>query len=67
MRTVKNSETELTGKLRNQKKKYYADYFTEHINNIKNLGDGIKNIVNLKKTSNRTTQLNIRREDHRQR
>ena len=40
-------------------KKRYVDYFTEHVNNIKKTWDGIKNIVNLKKTSKRTTQLNI--------
>ena len=35
------------------------DYFTEHVNKIKKTLDGIKNVVNLKKTSKRTTQLNI--------
>ena len=43
--------------LKNSKEKYYEDYFTEH--NIKKTWDGIKKIVNLKKTSKRTTQLNI--------
>ena len=45
--------------LKKSKKRYYVDYFTENINNIKKTWDGIKNIVNLKKTSKRTTQLNI--------
>ena len=45
--------------LKKSKKRYYVDYFTEHVNNIKKTWDGIKNIVNLKKTSKRTTQLNI--------
>ena len=45
--------------LKKSKKKYYAEYFTEHVNNIKKTWEGIKNIVNLKKASNRTTQLNI--------
>ena len=49
---------ELIRNLKNQKK-YYADYFTEHVNNIKKTWEGIKNIVNLKKSSNRTTKLNI--------
>ena len=46
--------------LKKSKKRYYVDYFTEHVNNIKKTWDGIKNIVNLKKTPKRTTQLNIR-------
>ena len=45
--------------LKKSKKRYYVDYFTEHVNNIKKTRDGIKNIVNPKKTSKRTTQLNI--------
>ena len=49
--------------LKKSKKKYYAEYFTEHVNkhvnNIKKPWEGIKNIVNLKKVSNRTTRLNI--------
>ena len=45
--------------LKKSKKKYYADYFTEHVNNIKKTWEGIKNIVNLKNSSNKTTQLNI--------
>ena len=32
---------------------------SEHVNNIKKNWEGIKKIVNLKKNSNRTTQLNI--------
>ena len=36
-------------------KKRYEDY----VNNIKKTWDGIKEIVNLKKTSKKTTQLNI--------
>ena len=45
--------------LKKSKKQYYEQYFTEHVNNIKKTWDGIKNIVNIKKTSNRTSQLNI--------
>ena len=45
--------------LKKSKKIYYVDYFIEHVNNIKKTWDGIKNIVNLKKTPKRTTQLNI--------
>ena len=41
------------------KKQYYEQYFTEHVNNIKKTWDGIKKIVNLKKNSNRTSQLNV--------
>ena len=42
--------------LKKLKKKYYAEYFTEHVNNIKKPWVGIKNIVNLKKAPDRTTQ-----------
>ena len=45
--------------LKKSKKQYYEQYFTEHVNNIKKTWDGIKNIVNLKKKSNRTSQLNV--------
>ena len=41
------------------KKKYYTEYFTEYVNNIKKSWEGIKKIVNLKKNSNRSMQLNI--------
>ena len=36
--------------LKKSKKQYYEQYFTEHVNNIKKTWDGIKNIVNIKKT-----------------
>ena len=45
--------------IKKSKKKYYADYFTEHVNNITKTWVGIKKIVNIKKTSIRTTQLKI--------
>ena len=45
--------------LKKSKKQYYEQYFTEHVNNIKKTWDGIKKIVNLKKNSNRTSQLNV--------
>ena len=35
--------------IKKSKKRYYEDYFTEHVNNIKKTWDGIKKIVNLKK------------------
>ena len=52
-------ETELIRILKLQQKKYYADYFNEHVNNITKTWEGIKKIVNIKKTSIRTTQLKI--------
>ena len=45
--------------IKKSKKKYYADYFTEHVNNITKTWEGVKKIVNIKKTSIRTTQLKI--------
>ena len=45
--------------IKKSKKKYYADYFNEHVNNITKTWEGIKKIVNIKKTSIRTTQLKI--------
>ena len=45
--------------IKKSKKKYYADYFNEHVKDIKKTWEGIKKIVNLKKNSNRTTQLNL--------
>ena len=45
--------------LRKSKKQYYEHYFTEHVNNINKTWDGIKKIVNTKKNSNRTSQLNV--------
>ena len=45
--------------LNKSKKKYYSDYFTEYVNNIKKTWEGIKKIVNFKKNSNRSMQLNI--------
>ena len=44
---------------KSKKKQYYEQYFTEHVINIKKTWDGIKKIVNLKKNSNRTSQLNV--------
>ena len=45
--------------IKKSKKKYYADYFNEHVKDIKKPWEGITKIVNLKKNSNRTTQLNL--------
>ena len=45
--------------IKKSKKKYYADYFNDHVKDIKKTWEGIKKIVNLKKNSNRTTQLNL--------
>ena len=45
--------------IKKSKKNYYADYFKEHVKDIKKTWEGIKKIVNLKKNSNRTTQLII--------
>ena len=44
--------------LKKSKKNYYANYFSEHVNNIKKTWDGIKKIINAKKT-NKTSQVNI--------
>ena len=45
--------------LNKAKKQYYAEYFSENINNIKKTWDGIRKIVNIKKLATKTTQLNI--------
>ena len=41
------------------KKKHYAEYFEANLNNIKKTWEGIRKIVNIKKTSSKTSQLNI--------
>ena len=41
------------------KKQHYIEYFNEHVNNIKKTWDGIKKIVNVKKTSKKISQLTI--------
>ena len=41
--------------LKKSKKQYYADHFNEHVNNIKKTWDGIKKIVNVKKSSRKTS------------
>ena len=41
------------------KKQYYAEYFKENVNNIKKTWEGIRKIVNIKKMSTKTSQLNI--------
>ena len=51
--------TRVNKDIKKSKKKYYADYFNEHVNNITKTWEGIKNIVKIKKTSIRTTQLKI--------
>ena len=38
--------------LKKSKKSYYATYFVEHCNNIKKIWDGIRSIVNIKKSTN---------------
>ena len=38
-------------KLKKSKKQHYIEYFNEHVNNIKKTWDGIKKIVNVRKTS----------------
>ena len=46
--------------LKKSKKSYYAAYFEEHSNNIKNTWEGIRSIVNIKNSVNpKIAQLNI--------
>ena len=45
--------------LKKSKKQYYEQYFIDNVNNIRKTWDGIKNIVNVRKNSNRTSQLNV--------
>ena len=45
--------------LKRAKKVYYANYFEDNINNIKKTWQGIRKIVNIKKHSAKTSQLNI--------
>ena len=45
--------------LKKSKKQYYEQYFTDNVNNIRKTWDGIKIIVNVRKNSNRTSQLNV--------
>ena len=45
--------------LKKSKKQYYADYFASNINNTEKTWDGIREIVNLKKTHTKTSQLII--------
>ena len=45
--------------IKKSKKQYYADYFAANVNNIKKTWVGIRKIVNIKKTSIKTSQLNI--------
>ena len=53
-------------KLKKSKKQHYIEYFNEHVidNNIKKTWDGIKKIVNVKKTSKKVSQLNYWRKGH---
>ena len=46
-------------KLKKSKKQHYIEYFNEHVNNIKKTWDGIKKIVNVKKTLKKVSQLTI--------
>ena len=46
-------------KLKKSKKQHYAEYFSVNLNNIKKTWDGIREIVNIKKMSKKTSQLNI--------
>ena len=50
---------EVTRKIKKSKKDYHAKYFENHINDTKKVWEGIRNIVNLKKISSKTTQLKI--------
>ena len=45
--------------IKKSKKQYYAEYFKEHVNNIKTTWDGIKKFVNVKKNSEKISQLTI--------
>ena len=45
--------------LKKSKKQYYEQYFADNVNNIRKTWDGIKNIVNVRKNSDRTSQLNV--------
>ena len=45
--------------LKKSKKQYYAEYFATNINNTKKTWEGIRKIVNTKKMSKQTSQLNI--------
>ena len=44
--------------LKKSKKSYYASYFVEHCNNIKKIWDGIRSIVNIKKSTNTYYPIN---------
>ena len=49
----------VTREIRKAKKQYYKDYFEENLNNMKKTWSGIKDIVNLKKSSTpQVSQLN---------
>ena len=41
------------------KKKYYEDYFTSHVDDIKKTWEGIRQLVNIKKQKHTTTRLKV--------
>ena len=45
--------------IKKSKKQYYAEYFEKNVNCIKNIWEGIRNIVNVKKMTSKTIQLDI--------
>ena len=60
---LKNNYNELRNKvhreIKKSKKQYYADYFSDNINNIKKTWEGIRKIVNIQKSGTSTTQLKV--------
>ena len=57
IRTYNLFRNRINREIKNSKKKYYADYFTEHNNNIKKTWEGIRNIMNNNNISHNVTQL----------
>ncbi|XP_065671749.1 uncharacterized protein LOC136089625 [Hydra vulgaris] len=55
----KTFRNNLQSKLKESKKKYYDNYFTENIKNIKATWKGIKNIINIKSNSQTTPNVII--------
>ena len=45
--------------IKKSKKQYYTEFFEGNLNNIKKTWEGIRKIVNIKKMSSKTSQLNI--------
>ena len=57
IRTYNLFRNRINQEIKNSKKRYYADYFTEHNNNIKKTWEGIRNIMNNNNISHNVTQL----------